>query len=118
MTIDWISISSKDELERLVQDAATNHFNLILKHSSRCMISSMAKNRLERKPLDHFNYYIIDVLSHRQVSNALSELSGVRHESPQCFLYGGGELVAAQSHGEIDASDLRQKSKMHSDPSA
>lgn len=117
MSVDWVPISNEDELERLVLNDDASHFNLILKHSPRCMISTMAKNRLERKPLDQTSYYIIDVISHRSTSNALIELSGFRHESPQCFLFCGSELLGVQSHGAIDVSDLHEKVSHHSDPS-
>lgn len=118
MSVDWVPISNEEELERLVHSDDASHFNLILKHSSRCMISTMAKNRLERKPLDQISYYIIDVISHRSTSNTLSKVTGVRHESPQCFLFWGSELVEVQSHGAIDVSDLRGKVTNHSAPPA
>ncbi len=115
MPVDWKSISNEDELRNLLREQREDQFLLVFKHSPSCMISTMAKGRLERKPIDHFTYYIIDVISQRNLSNFLSEYTHVRHESPQCLLFMGSELITSQSHAAIDSSDLLEKSLEHSE---
>jgi bacillithiol system protein YtxJ len=49
--------------------------------------------------------YLIDVLAHRTVSDAVEKATGVRHESPQFLVIRSGELVFAASHTGINAAE-------------
>jgi bacillithiol system protein YtxJ len=105
----WHSIDSREGLEKaLGRETSEGEFNLILKHSTRCALSSMAKNRLERKPLQALNYYILDVIANRSVSNALAEMTDIRHESPQCFVFHDGNLIYQDSHMGIDPEEIQE----------
>jgi bacillithiol system protein YtxJ len=64
----------------------------------------MVKSRIEKKPDPRFAYYLIDVIAHKGVSQQLSIISNTMHESPQAFLYRGGELLESSSHMAISAS--------------
>ncbi len=66
----------------------------------------MAKNRLRLKADNRLSYYILDVLSQRELSNILAAKTGIRHESPQAFLFMDGALVLVSSHGEIRPSTI------------
>lgn len=108
MSFTWSEIRSEDELNEIltgVSDPA-DIFPLILKHSKRCVLSGMAKNRLERKADSRISYYFIDVISNRSVSNLLTDKTGVKHESPQMFLFSGSHLISVKSHMAIDASEI------------
>lgn len=104
----WHNIDSVPELNSIISGAAggTTGFILILKHSTRCSISSMAKNRLEKGKDERIAYYIIDVIGNRAISNALAETADVRHESPQAFLYNGSDLIEVTSHMAIRPGEL------------
>jgi len=107
----WHNISSVAELNTIISDAGsgTGKFNLILKHSTRCSVSSMAKNRIEKNPDARINYYIINVISNRDVSNALADSTGVRHESPQALLFNGSSLVDVTSHSAIRPAEISER---------
>lgn len=106
----WTKIESLDELrDAIIRVDADRPFNLILKHSTRCAISSMAKNRLERSPNSRVNYYIIDIIAYRALSNALSDETGVRHESPQSFLFANSALLDVKSHMAIDPGEIARR---------
>ena|SRR5690606_24919808 len=107
----WQSITNEAELNSLLSGNGTapGTYFLILKHSSRCAISAIAKNRLERKADPRISYFLIDVIHHRQISNALAEASGVQHESPQAFLYNGTTVVDVKSHMGISAGELSKR---------
>lgn len=103
----WLAITTPSGLDQILgQGDGISSLSLIFKHSTRCALSSMAKSRLEKQPNDRFRYYLIDVIKHRDVSNALAEISGVRHESPQAFLYRNETLIEVQSHMAINAASL------------
>lgn len=106
----WTEIKSIDELHSAINRAdVAKPFNLVLKHSTRCAISSMSKNRLERSPNPQVNYFIIDVISYRGLSNALSDETKVRHESPQSFLFANGVLLDVKSHMAIDPGEIGRR---------
>lgn len=111
MPIDWNTLSSEADLERILDGStsvSTECF-IILKHSTRCAISSVAKTRLERSPDPRLTYFIVDVIGNREVSNKLSEISEVRHESPQLFLFQKSQLIDVKSHMAISASELSRR---------
>jgi len=111
MSFVWSEIGTESELNNILAGAydSSNKFPLILKHSKRCVLSGMAKNRLERNSDDRLSYYIIDVIGNRKISDLLSEKTGVRHESPQMFLFSGSSLISVKSHMAIDSSEIQTK---------
>jgi len=69
----------------------------------------MAKNRLERNPDPRISYFMIDVIGDRPISNALANLTGVNHESPQAFLFNGSILIDVKSHMAISPGELSKR---------
>lgn len=81
------------------------------KHSTRCSISAMAKNRLESKwAMDEEKVIpvYIDVLSNRSVSEQLAKQLDVIHQSPQIILVKDGAVAFHTSHGNIDVASIEQ----------
>jgi len=111
MSFNWNEIRSEDELNQVLAGASDSaeKFPLILKHSKRCVLSGMAKNRLERNADIRISYYFIDIISNRSVSDLLTEKTGVKHESPQMFLFSGSNLISVKSHMAIDATEVRTR---------
>ena len=79
----------------------------IFKHSTRCSISSMAKNRLDRsfRP-DGIDFYFLDLIKHRNISNKISQEFNVYHESPQVLVIKNGKSIYDQSHSGIDMQEI------------
>jgi bacillithiol system protein YtxJ len=81
----------------------------ILKHSTRCGVSRMVKNALRNNwtiDNDSLDLYYLDLLAFRSVSNAIAELTGVEHESPQVLLFKDGEVVFHASHHAISVDAI------------
>lgn len=93
----WSPIESEDSLRKLLESSDEAPL-FILKHSFRCALSSMAKNRIEKSEDARLQYHLIDVVQNREVSNLLSDLFSVRHESPQAFLVMETRLIEVKSH--------------------
>lgn len=78
---------------------------VFFKHSIRCSISSMAKDRFERDWIysdeDIIPVYL-DLINHRDVSNRIAELYGIDHQSPQILVVRNGKCVHTSSHSAID----------------
>ena len=104
--MNWINLTDEDQLQHLIEQSNTSP-QVIFKHSTRCNISSVVLNRLKgSKEKTDFDIYYLDLLSHRSISNKISEIFKEHHESPQVLLIKNGECVYAESHMGITASDL------------
>lgn len=108
MVMNWVNLQTLNQLEDLNQLSDSKAI-LFFKHSTRCSISSTALNRLERQaanaPGDVVFVYL-DLLNHRDLSNYLSELYNVEHQSPQALLVKNQKCIINQSHLEINLADL------------
>ena len=108
--MNWNDITSVHDIEAIIERSHTVPC-LILKHSTTCPISSLAKNRLEKQwdiPAQELEPYYLDLLRHRDVSNYVASAFGVRHESPQVLLIKDGVSVRDASHLNIRVDLLRQ----------
>lgn len=83
MALPWKNIGDIDDLDFITQESYEAPV-IIYKHSTRCSISSMAKSRLESNlPIADEQYYFLDLLSHRDISDKIAAIFHVQHESPQ-----------------------------------
>lgn len=104
--MDWRSLSTKGDLEVILEDSLHSP-QAIFKHSTRCGISSMAKARVEskwEKTNPSIPIHLLDLISNRELSNFVAEYLNVRHESPQLILLEKGEVVYHASHISISSS--------------
>lgn len=108
-TFPWVKLTSIEQLDELYAQSATVPV-LLFKHSTTCSISAMTINRLETKwtaaPESCICVYL-DLLAFRPLSNAITEKTGVRHESPQAILLKDGQVVYSASHGYINAAEIQ-----------
>ena len=105
--LNWNSVSTPEEIDQLIQ---SNEPVLLFKHSNRCGVSRMALSAFEKDFVenDATNIYLIDVVSKRQVSNHIENISGIRHESPQVLLLSKKEVIYHASHSNIDANEINK----------
>jgi bacillithiol system protein YtxJ len=107
--IEWLSLEKEQQLDEIIQLSHDVHIDAvaIFKHCTRCSISSMAKNRLERSwnPNNkNIPVYYLDLISFRQLSNEVANRFDLIHESPQLLLIQKGELKAHASHSAISSA--------------
>lgn len=105
--MNWIQLTSEFQL-RDIKELSKIKPQVIFKHSTRCSVSSMAKNRLERSasPGD-IDFYFLDLIKHRDISNKVAESFDVYHESPQVLLIKNGGCVYEESHSGINMEDIK-----------
>lgn len=110
--MNWHKLTDTDQIEEIKGDSKDRPV-LIFKHSTRCPISSMAMNRLERKwndsEMDGLMPYYLDLVRFRDVSNGVASSFGVTHESPQVLLISNGECVYHTSHNGISYGDIKSQ---------
>ena len=106
----WISLQTDEHLTQLIQNSYTTP-QVIFKHSTRCSISSVAKNRLERSTQpSEMDFHFLDLIKLRSLSNKIAEEFKVYHESPQILVIKNGECIYDESHSGIDMEEIVQQS--------
>lgn len=109
--MNWNKFDSTSQLEEIKRASNTDPV-LIFKHSTRCAISAMSLNRLERRWKETgIKPYFLDLISSRDVSNAVESEFGVMHQSPQALLIKGGKVVYHSSHSGIDFDEISSVAK-------
>lgn len=104
--MDWINLQSEDQLQEIISNSNSKP-QVIFKHSTRCSISSMAKNRLDKKDNpDGMDFYYLDLIRHRNISNKIASDFNVAHQSPQVLVIDHGKCVYDESHSGIMMDDI------------
>ena len=104
--MNWNTLSSLEQIEA-IRKASLHKPQVIFKHSTRCSISAMAKNRLEKAtPPVGIDFHYLDLIRYRPVSNAVADEFGVEHESPQVLLIRNESIVYTASHMSISMPEL------------
>lgn len=104
----WNFLESPEDLQQAI-DLSEAQPVLLYKHSNRCSICSMSKNRLELYWDKEYNIqpFFLDVIKNRDISNEIEKLFDVKHESPQALLIKNRKCVYAASHSEINFNALK-----------
>jgi bacillithiol system protein YtxJ len=108
--INWHKITTLEQIKTIAERSNTVPC-MILKHSTTCSISAMAKARLEKKwdfEAADIEPYYLDLLSFRPISREIGERFQVHHESPQVLLIHQGECVYDASHLDISVEELHE----------
>jgi len=107
--MNWIELDSKEQLG-LIKERSKEKPQVIFKHSTRCSVSGIAKNRLERsESVPDAVFYYLDLIRHRNVSDAVAETFSVYHESPQVLVIRNGECIYDESHSGINMDDIAEQ---------
>jgi bacillithiol system protein YtxJ len=104
--MNWIKLQSESQLDD-IREKSTTRPQLIFKHSTRCSTSALVKSRLERnQPPDSIDFYYLDLISYRHVSNKVADAFNIHHESPQVLLIRNGKCVYEESHMGISMDEI------------
>lgn len=97
-------ITSVKSFQNLLEEKEYFYF---MKHSNTCPISSEAFEEFKKfhyeRDLD--GYYLI-VQDHRDLSDYISEVFDIKHESPQAFYIVDGKVKWNDSHQQITFTKL------------
>ncbi|WP_396167064.1 bacillithiol system redox-active protein YtxJ [Flavobacterium sp.] len=96
-----------DEIDEISQTKPV----VLFKHSTRCSISRMALKQFDAEfnyPEEKIDWYLLDLLNHRDLSNEIASRYNVVHQSPQIVVIRNGKAVFNESHDSISAEDLKQ----------
>ena len=102
----WQILNSDTQWKQLLENSKTRT-QVIYKHSTRCFTSSLVKGRLEKaQPPLEIDFYFLDLITYRSLSDAIAAEMGVRHESPQVLVIQNGVCIYDESHTAIYMEDI------------
>jgi len=108
--VNWINLTNLDEITD-IKTLSISESIFIFKHSTRCGISRIVKKQFEKLLLPNKNnikVYYLDLLKYRNVSDAVSEVFQVRHQSPQLLIIRNGVAVKHASHYDITTISINK----------
>ena len=102
----WIHLTDEEQLKQIINKSQLKP-QVIFKHSTRCSISAVALQRMQKtaQPSD-IDFYFLDLLANRPLSNKIAEVFKVHHESPQILLIRDGQCVYDESHLGISMHEI------------
>lgn len=104
--MNWIPLDEVTQLDEIINNSHKAPL-VIFKHSTRCAVSSMVKNRLDKDEAPAgINFYYLDLIKHRNISNKIAEIFRVRHQSPQVLVIDNGKCIFNESHSAIHFDDI------------
>lgn len=98
------SISHYNELK--MQTEQNKSAFVVFKHSPRCYISKLALDKFQQDFKLTSPFYVVNVISSREVSNHIALDTGIVHQSPQMLIVKNGKAVFDSSHENIVASSV------------
>ena len=108
MVATWNVLDDINTLDRIIEDS--HHRPVVLfKHSISCGISARAQYMLEAQwnlNEEDLDFYILDLINNRNISNAIEERLQVKHQSPQLIVVKNGKAVFNVSHHRVDVSAI------------
>lgn len=112
--MNWTHLKNISQLKEIALESHEKSI-LIFKHSTRCSISRMVLDRLERNwkesEAGSIKPYFLDLLSYREISNAIAQQYEVAHESPQVLIINQGKSIFDCSHTAIDFNQIKESVK-------
>lgn len=105
--MNWIKLDSTELLNKLIQKSNKTP-QIIFKHSTRCSISAMALGRL-RSGIPGVDYYILDLIAYRDISNLIAQEFSVAHQSPQLLIINKEKCIFDTSHFNISTSVIEKE---------
>ena len=112
--MNWKTLDTMPQLVQLKADSFQKPV-IIFKHSTTCGISAFAKHKLESNwdfTETDFDFYYLDLLSYRPISNQVAEDFGVVHQSPQIIVIKDGQAIYNTSHHQISTDAIRKSLKL------
>lgn len=107
----WQKIESQEDLNTAIEKSVEKPV-VIFKHSTRCIISKTVlrnfENEVENSDAPEVDFYYLDLLNYRDISNSIAEKLNVTHQSPQLILLKNKEAIYNTSHDRITLESIKK----------
>jgi bacillithiol system protein YtxJ len=107
---NWKHITEENQLESIRENSKSKP-TVIFKDSVTCGISAHAKHKLESAwdfENSELDFYYLDLLSYRNISNKIAQDFGVTHQSPQILVLKDSKVIDHFSHQSISVERIRK----------
>lgn len=105
----WKMINTENDLKEAINQSEKTKI-AIFKHSTRCFISKTVLKNFEKEVAQYPNtdtqFYFLDLIQYRELSNKIAEDFNVRHESPQLIVFENRKPINDASHQNISISQV------------
>lgn len=108
--MNWLKLDSEDKLSKIFKESNNTNI-LVFKYSPKCIVNYIVKTFFEREWNEmemKMNTYLLNIVENKILSGEVEKITGIRHESPQVFIFRNSELVFNASHGKILFSEIRK----------
>lgn len=102
MKANFTEVKTIDQLDELFNQSNEKPI-VLFKHSTTCPISAGVHQEISNADAD---INIVVVQHARNVSDAIAQKTGIRHESPQAIVLKDGKAVYHAAHYDVTASDV------------
>lgn len=109
--IQWNELTDLSQLDEIKELSKTTPV-MILKHSTRCFTSMMAKKELDNGwdvDKEKAIPYYLDLLKFRPISNQIAQDFNVVHQSPQILIIKNGVCEYNSSHSDIQVRAIKKR---------
>ncbi len=101
----WEILDTEGQFLKLLESGGSF---AVFKHSTRCSVSSVAKNRIERDWDLDIPIFYLDLIKFRAISNLIADKAHIEHQSPQLILFKDGLPIYDASHNAIIVSEVKE----------
>ena len=112
INMEWKEIKNEKTVKE-IEEISTRKPVVIFKHSTRCPISGNVlgklKNSLKEEGNLNAEFFILDIISYRDISGFIAEQFDVIHESPQVLIIKNRKSIYKESHFDIQYHKLKEK---------
>ena len=107
--IPWKYIGEEKHIEEIEKKSFSKPV-VIFKYSTRCGINRITLRQFEKDLPENIDadFYFMDLVKYRALSNDIAERFSVRHESPQLIVLKEAKVLHHSSHQDIDAHKLSE----------
>ena len=110
--INWIQITSPSDIEQIIERSKMQP-QVIFKHSTRCGTSFLVKESLEEAEVNGpADFYLLDLIAYRDISNLIASAFLVDHASPQILVIKNGQCMYHRSHSAINMRSINRELTM------
>jgi bacillithiol system protein YtxJ len=104
----WIHLTAEDQLQKIIVKSQEKP-QVIFKYSSCCHFSEIVFQRLQKNGCPgEIDFHFLDLTNYNPISERVSEIFGIPHQSPQILVINEGHCVFHESHPEISLAGILQ----------
>ena len=104
----WIHLTEENQIQNIIIRSQEKP-QVIFKYSNRCFLSEVIFRRLQKDCCpEAIDFYFLDLLAFRGISDKITEVFHVPHQSPQILLIRDGECIFEESHSEISLEEIME----------